>query len=158
MKEQFGLGDDLSNLPPEEKILTIIAITKQLNINYLLKKYEGKIDEGTAKRLVEYGYTHGSCGSLGCTLCSLFESCQLKMVKAEGYAHQCVMFDGKLYDIMGCSTVEEMKDFVIREGGTQSDECVIEDFAPQSNSHKAVDYMIAKYIGEVFSLESSNVQ
>lgn len=154
VKERLGIGDDLSNLTTEEKALIIISVTKEMGKDYLLSLYKDKIDEDIAEKMVEYGYTHGSCYSLAYTLCILFkDECQIKIFKAGSYAHQCVLINGKYYDIRGCSTEEEMKEFVAKEGGASVEDCVIRDVRVIESKHKLLDYIITKNIDKVICLE-----
>lgn len=136
-----------TSAPTEQQILKVIAMVKQLNIDYLLNKYQGQIDEEVAERLVEYGYTHGNCISLANTLLSLFSECKLKFVKGGSYGHQVVEYNGKVYDINGCSTIDEMKEFVAQEGLTSAYSCVIQDCQPL-HKHGLIDIAVTKFIGE----------
>ena len=110
----------------KEKILIVIDLVKKLNKEYLLKKFEGKLDEQVAERIVEYGYTHGGCVSLQYTLKLLFPECNPKFFQCN-YAHKCVELNGMYYDITGASTEKEMMDFVIKEGGNPGKICTISD-------------------------------
>ena len=136
-----------ASAPTEEQILKVIAMVKQLNIDYLLNKYQDQIDEEVAERLVEYGYTHGNCISLANTLLTLFSECKLKFVKGGSYGHQVVEYNGKVYDINGCSTIDEMKEFVAQEGHVSADSCVIQACQPL-HKHGLIDIAVTKFIGE----------
>ena len=136
-----------ASIPIEEQILKVIAMVKQLNIDYLLNKFQGQIDEEVAERLVEYGYTHGNCISLANTLLTLFPACKLKFVKGGSYGHQVVEYNGKVYDINGCSTIDEMKEFVAQEGCTSADSCVMQDCQPL-HKHGLIDIAVTKFISE----------
>lgn len=154
VKDRLGIEDDLSNLSTEEKALIIISVTKEMGKDYILSLYKDKIDEDIAEKMVEYGYTHGSCYSLAYTLCALFkDECQIKIFTAGSYAHQCVLINGKYFDIRGCSTEEEMKEFVAKEGGVSVEDCVIEDCRVIESKHKLLDYIITKNIDKVICLE-----
>ena len=144
------LNIDLANKSVEEQILFVIEITKQISKEYLLNKFKGRIDSEMAEKLVEYGYTHGSCNSLVYTLATLFKV-ETKLFKVESYGHQCIMLNGKCFDINGCSTVEEMKAFVSAEGSESVDKCEFIDFEPQKNAHKALDYFITRYFKDVLN-------
>ena len=113
------------NKSTSEKILTVIELVKKVNKAYLLEKFKGQIDEQTAERLVEYGYTHGSCMTLQCTLKTLFPECITKTVKNKNFAHLIVELDGVYYDITGASTEKEMLEFAAKEGNVHVDECTI---------------------------------
>lgn len=142
LKREFDFDESDSK---EEQIMKVICMIKKLNVDYLLDKYQGEIDRKTALGLVDYGYTHGNCGSLAYTLCSIFEGCNLKMFKAGNYGHQCIEYDGKIFDITGCSSIEEMKEFVALEGNVPTESCEVEDIKHFS-SHKLLDFIITKYI------------
>ncbi len=158
IKERLKLDINFSNKTIEEKILMVIEITKEMNIDYLLTQFKGKIDRETAEKLVLYGYTHGSCNSLGYTLCSLFEECELKIFSVGGgYGHQCVIVDGKCYDITGCSTIQEMKEFVAKEANKTVEQCTIKDIEPLKIKHKAMDRGITKYLGDIITLKADNI-
>lgn len=151
VKEEMQLKEDLSNLSTHELILLVIEITKKLCVNYLLNKHEGVIDRLTAEKMVTYGYTHGSCNSLLFTLATLFKECQPKIIRTKGQCHQFVMIGENCYDIMGCSTLEEMKNFVLSESKDKK-EYSVEDVELQAFRHKAIDFMLTQYISEVFYL------
>ena len=133
--------------PTEEQMLKVISMIKQLNVDYLLQKYEGKIDEEIAENMVLYGYTHGNCNSLAYTLSTLFEGCKVQTFTGGRYGHQVVEYNGKVYDINGCSTIEGMKDFVASVGGVEADSCVIEGTQPMPNKHRLLDCAVTKNIG-----------
>ena len=134
--------------PTEEQILKVISMVKQLNVDYLLEKYQGKIDREIAENIVLYGYTHGNCNSLAYTLSSLFEGCKLQTVNGGQYGHQVVEYNGKVYDINGCSTIEEMKEYVASEGNVPVETCTIESSQSMPTKHRLLDYAVTKYIGE----------
>lgn len=134
--------------PTEEQLLKVISMVKQLNVDYLLQKYEGKIDREIAENIVLYGYTHGNCNSLAYTLSSLFEGSKLLTVKGGNYGHQVVEYNGKVYDINGCSTIEEMKEYVASEGNVQAESCTVESSQPMPTKHRLLDFAVTKYIGE----------
>lgn len=134
--------------PTEEQILKVISMVKQLNVDYLMNKYQGKIDREIAENIVLYGYTHGNCNSLAYTLSTLFEGCKLQTVKGGNYGHQVIEYNGKVYDINGCSTIEEMRAFVANEGNVPVESCTIESSLPMPTKHRLLDFAITKYIGE----------
>lgn len=134
--------------PTEEQILKVISMVKQLNVDYLLEKYQGKIDREIAENIVLYGYTHGNCNSLAYTLSTLFEGCKLQIIKGGEYGHQVVEYNGKVYDINGCSTMEEIKEYVASEGNVPAESCTIEASQPFPTKHRLLDYAVTKYIGE----------
>lgn len=145
LKNEFAYN---GSAPTEEQILKVISMVKQLNIDYLLKKYQGKIDREIAENIVLYGYIHGNCNSLAYTLSSLFKDCKLQTVKGGTYGHQVVEFNGKVYDINGCSTIEEMKEFVAGLGRVSAESCTVESSQPIPTKHRLLDFAITKYIGE----------
>lgn len=157
IKKKLKIDENFSQRSLEEKILLIINITKHLSVEYLLKKFDGKLDAETAEKLVIYGYTHGSCNSLVCTLCLLIEECKPMMFKADTYGHQVVYLNEKFYDINGCSSKEEMMDFVLREVDSTSKECEINQSEVWLNKHKVFDYVVTKYIGEITTLNADNI-
>lgn len=146
---------ELTNKSSEEIILIIIDITKQLYKEFLLEKLKS-LDETTAEQLVLYGYTHGSCGSLALTLTKLFKEAEHKLFKVENYAHQCVVVNGKCYDIRGCSTIEEMQSFVALEGKCKPKQCEIKGYSKLWRSHKALDYFITRYFQDELKLNKDD--
>lgn len=152
LKKAFDFNPPAST---EEQILKVIAIIKQFNVDYLLEKYQGQIDEETAERLVEYGYTHGNCTSLASTLDKLFFGCNIKKFKGGSYGHLVIEYKGKIFDITGYSTLEEMKQFVAREGGVSPESCTVNDVQQHSNAgplitlrQNLIDYAITQIIGK----------
>jgi len=134
--------------PTKEQILKVIEMVKQLNIDYLLQRYQGEIDRETAENLVLYGYTHGNCNSLAYTLCTLFDECESKFFKCGRYGHEVVEFNGEVYDISGCSSIDEMKQFVASEGRSDVSECTITDCQINLSKQKLFDYAIMRDIIE----------
>ncbi len=120
-KLHLYIGADQST---HKNILQIIEIVKQLNIDYLMTKFKGKIDIQTAKELVNFAYTNGACGSIANLLCELFPESELTMIKAGNYSHQFVKIDSVCYDIFGESSEEEMSEFCAIQGKTSFDKCI----------------------------------
>ena len=141
----------------EDKLLLIISVVKRINVAYLSKKYKDKIDIEAIERLVEYGYTHGSCNSLLYTLCELYDECEPVIFRAGNYSHQCVKFNGKYYDITGCSTEEEMKAFVAKEGKATPEECTINPVKQNISRLKLLDSVLLKSIGDEIERQKTDI-
>ena len=156
IQKNLGIGENFSDLSLEEKFLAVIEITKKVGSQYLSKYFKGKIDENIAEKLVEYGYLHGSCDSLSSTLCSLFEEGQVKRFKVASFGHQCVLLNGKYYDITGCSTEEEMKAFVAKEGNTSINDCTIQEGLLLENRHKLIDRIVTRFVKTILLNKEKN--
>ena len=156
IKTKLNIKEDWTDLTLEEKILNVIAITKALNVDLLIERLGDKLTEPLAEQFVEYGYTHGSCNSLMYTICTLFPECESKLFKNKGYGHQCAMLDGKCYDITGCSTLQEMKDFVAKESKTPEAETTVENVSLSKGSFKTIDYVVCVLVGKVFHIGKHN--
>jgi len=142
LKLKFGFN---LSLPPEELILKVIEIVKEYNKEYLLNRFNGKIDEETAEKLVEYAYTHGNCGSLVNTIFGIVPKCSVKMFRGGRYGHRCLQYNGNIYDITGCSTVEEMKQFVTTEGNVPYETATVEDIQ-NAGQQRLIDYIVTENI------------